>query len=260
MKRILSSVLILPLLVLFVLKAPPVWFVGFVALIAALALYEFYAMFKLDASMRALGVVLGTLTLVTAYLGEFREAVLASVLAAGTVRLFLKSDFTGSMAEVAMVVLGIVYIPGLLGFLVDLRMIDPAFVLYMLAAVWGGDALAYYVGTSIGRHKLYPSISPNKTVEGAAASFVGGALGALVIRFIFLDGIPIWAAVVTGMAVGGVTILGDLIESMFKRDANIKDSGVIIPGHGGFLDKVDGSLFAAPVLLWLLKALHVVAS
>jgi phosphatidate cytidylyltransferase len=117
--------------------------------------------------------------------------------------------------------------------------------------------MAYYIGKGIGKRKLYREVSPNKTVAGAAGSLIGGITGALILRALIVPQITASAALFIGATIGIISVIGDLIESMFKRDAGVKDSGIIIPGHGGILDKIDGSLFAGPVLYWVLTALGI---
>jgi len=131
----------------------------------------------------------------------------------------------------------------------------PAWIIFLYGTIWGADSAAYYIGKGFGKRKLYESMSPNKTIEGGVASVVGGAICALLLQRILGVGLAPGLALVVGALVGGVTIVGDLVESMFKRDAGVKDSGTIIPGHGGLLDKIDGVLFAGPVLYWAVRAL-----
>jgi phosphatidate cytidylyltransferase len=115
--------------------------------------------------------------------------------------------------------------------------------------------MAYYIGKGFGKRKLYVEMSPNKTVAGATGSVIGGATGALLLQTVIVPQLTAPSAVFAGIMIGIVTIVGDLVESMFKRDAGVKDSGGIIPGHGGVLDKVDGALFAGPVLYWILTGI-----
>jgi phosphatidate cytidylyltransferase len=118
--------------------------------------------------------------------------------------------------------------------------------------------MAYYVGKGIGKRKLYPEISPNKTVAGAVGSLIGGVVGAALIKATLLNHISPLQTGIIGGAVGFSTVIGDLVESMFKRDAGVKDSSHIVPGHGGVLDKLDGVTFAGPVFYWVCLALGLV--
>jgi phosphatidate cytidylyltransferase len=123
-------------------------------------------------------------------------------------------------------------------------------LLFLFGLLWLGDSAAMFVGKAIGKHKLAPTVSPNKTVEG----FVGGIAGAMVVAIILgywrLDMIPMWQLIIIAMLCSIFGQLGDLVESMWKRSLGIKDSSAIIPGHGGVLDRFDSLLFAAPVMYY----------
>jgi phosphatidate cytidylyltransferase len=122
-----------------------------------------------------------------------------------------------------------------------------AWVLAVVLATWVGDSLAYLAGRRLGRHKLAPGISPNKTVEGALAGLLGAAV-TCVLWFAASGLGPLWVGAAVGVIAGLSGQLGDLAESMLKRQAGVKDSGSIIPGHGGILDRIDALLFAFPAV------------
>jgi phosphatidate cytidylyltransferase len=117
-----------------------------------------------------------------------------------------------------------------------------------MVAVYVGDIFAYYGGRALGRRKLAPVISPKKTWEGAIAGLAGSVAGALLAPLWFARALPVRHAVALGLLLGVVGIAGDLSESLLKRAADVKDSGTLLPGHGGILDRIDSLLFAAPVL------------
>jgi phosphatidate cytidylyltransferase len=119
-----------------------------------------------------------------------------------------------------------------------------------LAPLWVGDTAAIFVGRAIGKHPLLPKISPKKTVEGAVANLMGCVLAAIALGALLAEPIAVSAAV--GLAAGVFGQAGDLFESHIKRRAGVKDSGTILPGHGGLLDRVDSLLFTAPVVVLLL--------
>ncbi|MDQ7006215.1 MAG: phosphatidate cytidylyltransferase [Acidobacteriota bacterium] len=123
-------------------------------------------------------------------------------------------------------------------------------LIFALVVVYVGDSLAYYGGRAWGRHKLAPKISPAKTWEGAACSLVGSLLASLLAPLWFFQALPISHALGLGALLSVTGILGDLCESLLKRAAAVKDSGSLLPGHGGLLDRVDSLLLAAPVLYW----------
>ncbi|MFP5288155.1 MAG: phosphatidate cytidylyltransferase, partial [Thermoanaerobaculia bacterium] len=124
-------------------------------------------------------------------------------------------------------------------------------VFLLMAIVWLGDTAAYYVGSRIGRHKMAPTISPKKSWEGAAAGFFTGVAAAAVWSALRMDRIDLRILAVASLTAAAAQI-GDLVESMIKRGAGVKDSGTVLPGHGGVLDRLDAMLFAAPVLLFSL--------
>ena len=147
------------------------------------------------------------------------------------------------------------YVGSLAGTIAALRVIPPAAdgawrVTLLLAIVMASDTFAYFTGSAFGRHKLAPSVSPGKTVEGVAGGLVGGILAALLVRWLGLPTLPAPAAVGLGIVVSAFGVTGDLVESLMKRWAGVKDSGRLFPGHGGMLDRLDSLLFGAPVLYY----------
>ena len=144
---------------------------------------------------------------------------------------------------------GIIYIPLMLLFLVLIRNGTDGmlWVALLLCVIFGGDTGAYYVGTYLGRHKLAPAVSPGKTIEGAVGGLaVNLAVGA-AFKALFLPDLPWGLSIIFFMIVGITGQVGDLFESQLKRVSHIKDSGGLLPGHGGFMDRIDALLFAAPV-------------
>ncbi|HET7452257.1 MAG TPA: phosphatidate cytidylyltransferase [Thermoanaerobaculia bacterium] len=124
----------------------------------------------------------------------------------------------------------------------------PRLILYLFVTIWGCDSFAYYVGKNFGRRRLAPEISPKKTIEGSIGGFAGSVLVAVGAAAVLLPEFRSAEAAIVGGLASTAGQLGDLVESMFKRGAGVKDSGVFLPGHGGFYDRVDSLLFAAPVL------------
>jgi phosphatidate cytidylyltransferase len=186
------------------------------------------------------------------------DSIVVSIMAVTVIRLFYRKNPVSSLSDIAPITVGLFYIPGLFSFQVLLRNAGPEWIIFLYASVWVADSLAYYIGRGVGKRRLYEKVSPNKTVAGAVGSVIGGAVGALLLRSIMVRNLSMSDAVLIGIMIGIVSIIGDLVESMFKRDAGVKDSGAIIPGHGGMLDKVDGPLFAGPVLYWVLTVMGIV--
>jgi phosphatidate cytidylyltransferase len=135
-------------------------------------------------------------------------------------------------------------------------------VLYPLVLTWISDTAGYFVGRALGRHKLMPSVSPGKTVEGAAGALAFTMLASWAyVRFALVPiaslGMRLWVALALGAAIGAAVQLGDLVESLLKREGGVKDSSHLLPGHGGVLDRIDGMLFALPVAYFLFTFPHV---
>jgi len=299
MKRVLTAVVLIPLVLLVTFKAPVWLFAAAVALVAVLAIREYMDLVKaygLKPFQVSTYVLVALYFLLLGFIGsqvEDAEGGGAYFLLAGSAALIpafvygliaLREELRLAIPSAALSWFGFIYVAFALGTLVLLRTLPLGsfYLLYLFVIVWSGDICAYYVGTTMGKHRLAPEISPKKTWEGAIASVVAASvLGALLLEFapqivgwsrsqgliahldwpareqLFqLGGNPVktpevyslslWKAVLWSALINVAAQFGDLVESLFKRGANVKDSGSILPGHGGVLDRVDALLFAAP--------------
>lgn len=253
-KRLLTALVLLPLLIFVLFAGGEILFASLAVLLSALGLDEYYRMVDPDAgASRAVPVLLGSLIPAFAS-GAGLDAVIVyaalAFLVTAAVMLFTFGEIRPTAPRIALFVSGWVYLPVLLSFLVVLRSMPEGkwWILILLGAVMFSDSAAFYVGTAIGRHKLYPSVSPNKSVEGSLAGVVGSVAGALILQTLLIDSIPPLHAAGAGFAAGIAGQVGDLFESMLKRSAGVKDSGSIFPGHGGVLDRLDSILFASPIV------------
>lgn len=260
LKRLLVALVLVPALYLYTMYLPPQYYLFLITAVSTVALAEFYAIAGIGSHLKYSGLFFGAVILTMQFFARqlFSEALFIAVLTMLTLRLFLKRDAAGSVREATAAVFGLLYIPGLLSFQLDIIKAGAPLLVMLYAAVWGSDSMALYVGKSIGRRKLYVEMSPNKTVEGAVGSFIGGLIGVLLIKFTILAVMPLSSAIILGLVVSFTTIIGDLVESMFKRDAGVKDSSSIVPGHGGFLDKIDSVTFAGPAFYWACLFLNVI--
>jgi len=259
LKRIIVAVIALPIFYLYITKLPPVFFLFLLTAVSALAQMEFHAMYKTKRWLSFTGIISGILLFVSSLFNADYSIFAAgmififSFMLMSSTRLFLVKDPSSSLRDISPAVTGFLYIPNLLLTQWYLRLQGHEWILFLYGCVWASDSLAYYIGKGVGKRKLYKEVSPNKTVAGAFGSVAGGIFSALLLGRLLLipehGNIP--ALLLMGGAIGSVTIVGDLVESMFKRDAGVKDSGSFIPGHGGILDKIDGVLFAGPVLYWI---------
>ena len=150
-------------------------------------------------------------------------------------------------------VLGLLYVFGSWRCSLELRAISPWWLLLAAGVNWIGDSVAYYVGSAFGRHKLSPQISPNKSWEGTAASLCASSVAGVAYLHFMFPHVPAWQAVFLCAAANAAGQIGDLCESAIKRGAGVKDSSNLLPGHGGWLDRVDSSLFSIPVVYWILQ-------
>jgi phosphatidate cytidylyltransferase len=198
------------------------------------------------------GYFVGLAIIVTAHITDFESVLVVlalNLVIVGLISTFLYKSKPSVVNVIPKQVQGIVYIPLLLSFLVSIRR-EPdgmTWIFLLLAVIFAGDVSAYYVGSYFGRHKLNPAISPGKTIEGALGGLAGNLLVGSTAKFFFLPALSWGPAILFFLAVGLAGQVGDLFESEFKRSSKIKDSGGILPGHGGFLDRIDALLFASPV-------------
>ncbi len=155
------------------------------------------------------------------------------------------------------VILGVLYAFAPWRFAIDLRSQSVHLVFFALSLNWAGDSAAFYAGRAFGKHRLAPVISPAKSWEGAVASVAGSVVAGLIYLGFFLPRLPWWQVVVMAIAGNIAGQLGDLAESAIKRGAGVKDSGNLLPGHGGVLDRMDSSLFALPVVYCLYIGLNI---
>jgi phosphatidate cytidylyltransferase len=295
LKRILTALVLIPIVLLLVLWAPVPLVALVTALVALLAVQEFLklaeaygirpfrwptylfvAAFFLFLALNPGNAKPLLSTAIFIYTVGFTAAIAPFVfLTIGMRQLNLSAALPAAMVSV----FAFCYVALPLGLLVQLReQWSGAFLLlYLLLLVWAGDIFAYFVGKSLGRHLMSPRISPKKTWEGALASLLASLVVGMLLYnyalpistallnahliqvrdgFFALQKPPLWPTLLLSAAINIAAQLGDLVESLIKRGADVKDSGTILPGHGGMLDRIDALLFAAPVL-WYYAAWRV---
>ncbi|MFO7811646.1 MAG: phosphatidate cytidylyltransferase [Pelovirga sp.] len=254
----MTAAIALPLLVLLLGLAPPAILTLFVTLIVFLALVEFnrMGMKQEQVFVQWFAAALGAALVPLVFFNQLAWLALFLTVVFLVLALFFLLR-PGTLVRVhhhfGWICLGLIYIALLLGHLVPLRMLDDGrqWIFLTLVVVMCCDTCAYVVGSRIGKRKLYPLISPNKSVEGAVGGIVGAVVGALLSKFVFFPAIGIWPVVAVGLLLGVVGQIGDLFESMLKRACEVKDSGNLIPGHGGMLDRLDSLLFAFPLVYYV---------
>jgi phosphatidate cytidylyltransferase len=253
MKRILTALVLLPL-VLYVVLWGPLWsFFAVLTSVALICFYEYCGIAKAYGfgEMGPLGYAAGLWLLLT---GEEGLLVFTLLLLSAMALSMRLEDLSKALPRASLLLCGVVYIFGCWRFAVLLRNASPYWLMFALALSWVGDIAAYYVGRAIGRHRLAPRVSPKKSWEGAAASVAASIVFGWLFLHAMLPQVPVWHAMILA-GIGNVAgQVGDLAESAIKRGAGVKDSGTILPGHGGFLDRVDSTLFAMPVIYLYLRA------
>ncbi len=253
-QRELTAAVLIPLVLAVVIKAPAWAFTLLAGTVGGLALLEFYAMLKTSGLVvpREVGTLLFVALVLTAHfrmLPEMLSATGAALFLLPTLVLFSSPPEQILLSSSASSVFATLYVAAGAAAFVGLRSHGWKPVIVLLAVVWAGDSAAYYVGRRWGKRKLAPVVSPKKTWEGFWGQMAGGtATGAAASGLV--GGL---SQVATGIALGlGISVVaavGDLVESSFKRSCAVKDSGFLLPGHGGLLDRLDSLLFSAPFLL-----------
>lgn len=273
--RILTAAVALPILIASVILPlywrEMVWLFVAIAAVALIAgLFEFYSLtkklelkadaalgylgaaalfvgFVFDAPTRSPELLIATLTLIV-----------LAVLVSQTFR--FQKDFSKMLSGIGVTLLGIIYVAFLGGFLVATRTgfedhpgLSTKLLGYFFCVILGSDIGAYFAGQAFGKHKLAPAISPGKTVEGLIGGLVVAAAAAVVATLTFFPELPFQFSIPLALVLAAVGVLGDLCESAMKRGSKTKDAASILPGHGGFLDRLDSLLFGAPILYYFAR-------
>ena len=283
-RRIFTAIILIPL-VLWVIAEGGLIYLATVATFSLIAQREFYGLIE-DKGARplvGLGLGFGLAVILVAYWGSEYHATLFLTLSLFVMMLaqLRKAEISESLASISGTFFGVFYVAWLLSHAVVLRFFYRAavshydaervqalgftpecgafFMVYVLATVIGCDAGAYFAGRSFGRRKLAPAISPNKSVEGALGGVLFGMVCGLVSKLLFDQlwpelsaAFPWYLALGFAVVISMVGIMGDLVESLLKRDAKVKDAGALLPGMGGVLDRIDAPLLAIPAMYYLL--------
>jgi len=268
LKRWLTAIAALPLLFGVILKGGHLLFAALIVIAAILSLGEYFSIVLNDrvktkdpASkaqspnrlyLKVSAFIIGLMIILAAFNNLFDVMIGLVILNVVLSGLYLLREFRSdqlALEIIAKQVLGVIYIPLFLSCLVLIRNGHDGvkWVFFLLLLVFACDTGAYYIGTYMGRRKLCPSISPGKTVEGSIGGIAASLGAGLIFKNFFLLQMPWGYIILFCLSIAAAGQVGDLFESALKRSANVKDSGVILPGHGGILDRIDALLFAAPV-------------
>lgn len=264
-KRTISGIVLAMLLLgsIFIFPRPIVAVI--IALVIGVGLWEFYIISEIKGfkPFKVYGVIIGIALCVITFLAAsgnysvYTDNIILLLLFIAIVTVLgkyaFKKDGSSVIANSAVTFLGILYVSFLFTFMIKLRYsFDPelgkGLVIALVLITKFSDISAYFCGSKWGRHKLIPRISAKKTIEGSIAGIAGSVLVSLILKFWFLEFMNCFESVVLGILLSVVGQIGDLIESLIKRDANVKDSGQFVPGLGGVLDFMDSLLFTGPVM------------
>jgi phosphatidate cytidylyltransferase len=250
-------------------------FLIFIEALIILGLWEFLRLSKTKNSeipkipLSILGALLG----LSAYLWGERVFLffILGILYLSALILVIKGKTEGATSNLGLSLLGFFYVAGLFSYLILLREMSPEiasdkfnsltisyktggiWIVYLLLCIWSCDTFAYFIGAPLGKHQLSPTVSPRKTVEGFGGGILGAIAAAFFSHFVFFASAQLKDLLIISAIVALVGQVGDLTESLFKRDAQLKDSSHIIPGHGGILDRFDSLLFVSPIVYYYLK-------
>ncbi len=260
MQRIISATLLIPVTILFIYFAPPVLYMALVALLAIAAFREYSGMVhvKKSGGRDTFSYLLCAATVALVYYTENTSFALFMIFFSLGLKYIIKdkkaTELTNNFFKD---ITGLLYCAVLPSYIVLIRLTSTKEYIYLLlVAVWSVDTFAYYIGTAYGKRKLAPRISPNKTIEGTAGGFLGAIIVVVVAKYLYFHNFSILQAVMAGITISLFAQVGDLFESLIKRAAGVKDSGTLIPGHGGALDRMDSLLFAAPAFFYFILFLN----
>lgn len=257
LKRWITGIAALPL-VIYLVVGGPLQFLLLLTAVSLLSLWEYYHIVlppmkdPVTDAFTWLGLICAPAVLAAAYLGDFALAAMGvalNLIACGVISIVRFGRNPEILNGVFRQVAGLIYIPVSLSLLIPLRSGSDGWqwILFILFTIFAGDIGAYYVGSYRGRHKLCPAVSPGKTVEGAVGGLTANVLVGSVLKIIMFTQLKWLPCLLFFVAVGVVGQIGDLFESQMKRASGVKDSGAMLPGHGGFLDRIDALLFVAPL-------------
>lgn len=261
-KRWITALFLIPPLVLVILKGSAGVFTAVIVAACLLCLWEYYQVAfhahrpPVPPVFSGWGYLCGILVAMAAHTQNCSAMVLILALClivAAVLSIFRFKVNPDAPLIAVKQVFGVIYISVFISFLILMRQTTdgPMWVFFLFWVIAWGDTGALYAGTYLGRHKLCPAVSPKKTVEGAVGGIVANLVFAWIFKILFFHSIHPVSCTIFALSVGAVGQLGDLFESEFKRAAGVKDSSSLLPGHGGFLDRLDALLLSAPVAYFL---------
>jgi len=255
-KRVITGLLLTVFLIFLVIYADAFWFFTVVVLTVGLALLEYYRItVGQEKRLLFIGTLLGVAVPVIIYsfgLKGFGGYLLFAVFVIFAYCLFSHKEIASVTRHIGIVILGVIYIAFFLSHLILLRGLEEGslWILFLVFIISANDTFAYYAGKRFGKRKLAPIVSPSKTLEGALGGLIGGMVIATAFQQFFLIKVSSNEVLILALLIGIISQFSDLFESLIKRSAGVKDSGSLLPGHGGVLDRIDSLIFPAPFLYY----------
>jgi phosphatidate cytidylyltransferase len=258
-QRIISGIFLALLVILIVKFAGLFLFKLTVSVIITIAFIEYCRMINPGFFLKNAGLIISPLLPFFTDMSPGYGFTIFSIILVSTLVILFKEIDVKNLISLCTWTFGILYIPLFLSYLVNIRLYfgnngrSENLILYVLFILWAGDTGAMYFGKKYGKSKLAPKISPNKTIAGTVGGLFSNFVIAILFKNALFSGTTLFQAFSLGLVIGVAGQVGDLFESYIKRVYNLKDSGCVIPGHGGLLDRIDSLIFVAPIVYIMLK-------
>jgi phosphatidate cytidylyltransferase len=256
LKRWITGIIALPFLIFLIVRGGA-YFVVLIEVVCLLSMWEYFRIVsdekeKVVSVINVVGFLFGALIILAAsgsFFNLISGTIALNMIICGLISIPQYKTNPFVLDKIKKQIQGMIYIPLLISFLVLIRNQADGmiWIFLILAVIFAGDTSAYYFGSYLGRHKLCPAVSPGKTIEGSIGGLAANLLIGSLVKFFFLPTLPWALSLLFFLVIGIAGQAGDLFESMLKRSSSVKDSGGLLPGHGGFLDRIDALLFAAPI-------------
>jgi len=264
LQRVYPALIFAPLFYVFIRYFPPVAFFALICIVGSLAFWEFTKV-TLPTSPSPLSSIfwfgsVGLLLAAVQWTHYLLPVILSTVIIVTLLLIFMfvPQRLKQLLPQPAALLFGLFYIGLCLGHLLLIRKLEAGdlLIFFVILVTWAADTGGYYIGASMGKRPIAPRLSPKKTVEGFLAGIIFSVIVAVLSHFWFLPSLTVYDCLIIGILLACVGLLGDLAESAFKRSAGVKDSGSLIPGHGGVLDRIDSLLLTAPAFYYYLLITH----
>lgn len=258
--RMIVGIVAIPIVVAIIFFLPVDFFIALVMVVAGVGLYEYFSLAPrgLHTGFRVLFAAMGAILPILGYYGSLTWMVGGVLFVLAILMVFAMrtlSRYEGAFAWIGTIILGFSFVALPLSISIPIITASPygrGWVLWLVLVVWGGDTGAFYLGTLFGKHKLYPRVSPKKSVEGVIGGMLSAVFVGVIVSLFIRTDFRILEIVILPLVLLLLGQLGDFSESMLKRGAGVKDSGWLLGGHGGILDRIDSFLFAIPFFYFYL--------